>query len=193
MHVQTRQQSSTETPSRVRLICLACTRQQLIQYRTWARTLSDPIELVAVDVPATVMPGALDPTQPASEQAKTLAEHLQPYLAQPHALFGQHQGAHVALALTHLAQGSYPGQTRHLFVSSCDSPAYTATGLAHPALQVPITVLYPPGALAAMLGWHSQARRALELIEMPAGTVDSSMLNQRLVRIFNTHLGLLGL
>lgn len=88
MHVQTRQQSSTETPSRVRLICLACTRQQLIQYRTWAHTLSDPIELIAIDVPAAVLPG----TQPASTLAKTLAERLQPYLAQPHALFGQYQG-----------------------------------------------------------------------------------------------------
>lgn len=42
-----------------------------------------------------------------------------------------------------------------------------------------------------MLGWHSLARRALELIELPASPVDSSLLNQRLVRIFNTHLGLL--
>lgn len=187
MHVQTRQQSSTETPSRVRLICLACTRQQLIQYRTWAHTLSDPIELIAIDVPAAVLPG----TQPASTLAKTLAERLQPYLAQPHALFGQYQGAHVALALAHLAESAYPGQTQHLFVSSCDSPEYTYAGIAHQALQVPITVMYPPGSLAAMLGWHSLARRALELIELPASPVDSSLLNQRLVRIFNTHLGLL--
>lgn len=178
--MQTRPQTPPELPVRIRLICLACSRQDLAQYRTWAQTLSDPIELVAVDACA----------QAPHMLARNLADQLQNYLAQPHALFGQGAGAHVAFALAAQAQGRYPGQTRHVFVSSCDSPAPTADG-APALLQVPMTVLYLPGTLAATLAWHAHARRALELIELPPQSVDPSLHNQRLVRIFNTHLGLL--
>ncbi|MDH0649566.1 thioesterase domain-containing protein [Pseudomonas sp. GD03858] len=182
-----RQEATPEQSSRIRLICLACTRPQMIQYRTWAQTLSDPIELIAVDVPSAVQPSTLATAYPSTALAEILAERLQPYLAQPHAVFGQAAGAPLALALTQLAQGKHPGQTRHLFVSSCDSPELSAA----PVIQVPMTVLYPPGSMAAMLGWHAPARRALELIELPLPSAGSSLLNQRLVRIFNAHLGLL--
>lgn len=188
MHVQTRQEITPDQPSRIRLICLASTRQQLAQYRTWARTLSDPIELVAVDVPsiADLEQSAALPV--AGRLTQALREQLQPYLGQPHALFAQGLGAHIALALIQQVQVACPGQTRHLFVSSCDSPQFSTTNL---PLHVPMTVLYPPGSLAAMLGWHSLVRRELELIELPMPSVDASLLNQRLVRIFNSHLGLL--
>jgi hypothetical protein len=43
-----------------------------------------------------------------------------------------------------------------------------------------------------MLGWHAFVRRELELIELPEHSVDKSYQDQRLVRIFTTHLGLLG-
>ncbi|MDH0305349.1 MULTISPECIES: thioesterase domain-containing protein [unclassified Pseudomonas] len=182
-----RQEATPEQSSRIRLICLACTRQQLIQYRTWAQTLSDPVELIAVDVLSSVQLDTLACAPPPSALVRILAEQLQPFLSQPHAVFGQTLGAHIALALTQLAQDKYPGLTRHLFVSSCDSPEFAVTSTIH----VPMTVLYPPGSMAAMLGWHALARRELELIELPPPSADGSLLNQRLVRIFNTHLGLL--
>jgi hypothetical protein len=189
VHVQNQAATTTEAPPRTRLICLASHRQELIQYRTWAQTLSDPIELVAVDIPLCADLGAPAPAQSPAMLARTLAQLLQPYLAGPHAVFGQGPGAHVALALTQLAQHAYPGQTRHLFVSSSDSPELAGSH-SQLSIEVPITVLYPPGSLAAMLGWHSLGRRELELIELPASSDDTSLLNQRLVRIFNTHLGL---
>lgn len=186
MHVQTRQDTTPDQPPRIRLICLANTRQQLAQYRTWARTLSDPIELVAVDVPSIA---DLEQSLPISGRlTQALVEQLQPYLMQPHAVFAQGLGAHIALALIQQVQGACPGLTRHLFVASCDSPQFSTTYL---PLHIPMTVLYPPGSLAAMLGWHSLVRRELELIELPVQAVDTSLLNQRLVRIFNAHLGLL--
>jgi len=186
VHVQTRQDTMPDQPPRIRLICLANTRQQLAQYRTWATTLSDPIELVAVDVPSIA---DFEQSLPISGRlTQALVEQLQPYLMQPHAVFAQGQGAHIALALIQQVQGACPGLTRHLFVSSCDSPQFSTTYL---PLHIPMTVLYPPGSLAAMLGWHSLVRRELELIELPVQAVDTSLLNQRLVRIFNAHLGLL--
>ncbi|QXH56477.1 thioesterase domain-containing protein [Pseudomonas maumuensis] len=184
--MQTRQDTTPDQPPRIRLICLASTRQQLAQYRTWARTLSDPIELVAVDVPSIADPEQSLPVS--GRLTQILLEQLQPYLVQPHAVFAQGLGAHIALALIQQVQSACQGLTRHLFVSSCDSPQFSSP---HQPLHVPMTVLYPPGSLAAMLGWHSLARRELELIELPVQAVDSSLLNQRLVRIFNAHLGLL--
>ncbi len=193
MHVQTLQGTTIEPPARIRLICLAYDRQQLMQYRTWAQTLCDPIELIAADVPPSVRLDGFDPAQPPCPLARALLDKLQPYLAQPHAIFGQGLGAHVAVALTQLAQNHHPGQTRHLFVSTYDSPPPRLDITTSLAIQVPMTVLYLPGSLPAMLGWHSLARQGLELIELPAQSVDTSLLNQRLVRIINTHLGLLSL
>lgn len=188
MHVQTQAQAPSEQPDRIRLICLACSRQQLLQYQLWAEALGEPVELVAVDLPPTACLEAFDRDHPPGALAALLAEQLQPYLAGPHALFGQSLGAHVALALTQLAQRAWPGQTLHLFVAGCDSPDFAA-GSSSTAIQVPMTVLYPPGALPAMLGWNRLARRGLELIELPVHSVDSSLFDQRIVRIFSTHLG----
>ena len=184
MHVQTRAQASSEQPTIIRLICLACSRQQLGQYRLWADALEAPCELIAVDLPPT------GPDRSQADLARTLAEQLEPYLAQPHALFGQGQGALVVLALTQRAQRTWPGQTRHLFVAGCDSPVLTSSS-AEAAIQVPMTVLYPSGALAAMLGWNRLASRGLELIELPADSTDKTLFNPRILRIINTHLGLL--
>lgn len=184
-HVQTRAQPISEPPIRIRLICLACSRAQLAQYRRWAEALSESAELIAVDLP----PSAFQATS--AELARSLAERLRPYLETPHALFGQSQGALAALALAQLAQRIWPSQTRHLFVAGCDSP--NAASRPDTAVQVPMTVVYPPGALATMLGWNPLAGRGLELIELAASGADDPVFSERIVRIFNTHLGLLSL
>lgn len=184
MHEHTPQAATAVPLPSIRLICLASDRQQLVQYRTWSHALSDPIELVAVDISA----AGLDAPQSFPSLARTLAGRLQPFLAQPHAVFAQDAAVHLALALTYLTQRSAPGQTRRLFVSSCDSPAATEGGQTE-RLQVPVTAFYPPGTLAAMLGWQRLARRELELVELAA---HSRPGEQRLVSILNTHLGLLG-
>ena len=158
MHEHTPQARPPAQLPSIRLVCLASNRQQLIQYRTWSHALSDPIELVAVDLSATVHADELDAPQSLPALARTLASRLQPFLAQPHALFAQDEAAHLALALTYLAQRSHPGQTRRLFVSSCDSPQATEGGQTE-HLEVPVTAFYPPGTLAAMLGWQRLAHR----------------------------------
>lgn len=188
MHVQT--QAPHEQPTRIRLICLACSRQQLEQYRQWAEALSEPVEVIAVDLPATACLDSVDPDESSHALASALGERLEPFLQHPHAIFGQSLGAHAALALAQWAQCHWPGQTRHLFVASCDSPSVASGGDSTP-LQVPMTVLYPPGSLPAMLGWNPLAHGGLELIELPAHAVDGAPFNQRIVRIFHTHLGLL--
>ncbi|MDF0733700.1 thioesterase domain-containing protein [Pseudomonas entomophila] len=180
-----------EQPSRIRLICLACSQQNLAQYRAWAHTLNDYIELMAVDVERDAGCAPSDPQRGPSALAHVIADRLQPFLSEPHALFGQHLGAHMAFELAQLAERRFPGRTRHLFVSSCDSPRVTAPFADEQALRMPVTVLYPAGALPGMLGWHAFARRELELIELPEPNPDTSSLDQRFVRIFNTHLGLL--
>ena len=187
MHEHTPQARPPAQLPSIRLVCLASNRQQLIQYRSWSRALRDPIELVAVDISATEHADGLDAPQPHTLLARTLASRLQPFLAHPHAVFAQDEAAHLALALTYLAQRSNPGQTRRLFVSSCDSPEAAEGGLTE-HLQVPVTAFYPPDTLAAMLGWQRLARRELELVELPA---HSQPGDQRLLSILNAHLGLL--
>lgn len=187
MHEHTSQATAAAPLPRTRLICLASNRQQLIQYRTWSQALGDPVEVVAVDISARVHADGLDALQSRPLLARTLASRLQPFLAHPHAVFAQYEAAHLALALTYLAQRSNPGQTLRLIVSSCDSPAATEGGQTE-HLQVPVTAFYPTGTLAAMLGWQRLARRELELVELPA---HSRPGEQRLVSILNAHLGLL--
>ncbi|MEN8642027.1 hypothetical protein [Pseudomonas sichuanensis] len=187
MHEHTPQAGTPAQLPSIRLICLASDRQQLIQYRTWSRALSDPIELVAVDISATVPADELAAPQSLPSLARTLASRLQPFLAHPHAIFAQDEAAHLALALTYLAQRSNPGQTRRLFVSSCDSPEATEGGQTE-HLQVPVTAFYPPDTLAAMLGWQRLARQELELVELPAHSLPG---DQRLISVLNAHLGLL--
>ncbi|MBJ9978464.1 hypothetical protein IAE35_24265 [Pseudomonas sp. S75] len=192
MHVQnpSAPAHAGSTP-RIRLICLACSQQHLDQYRAWAYALSEPVELIAVDIQRQAECAPCDPLQGPSALTRTLAEYLHPYLGEPHAVFGQRLGAHRAFELVQLAEREYPGQTRHLFVSSCDSPEVTEPGASNHAIHVPMTVLYPAGSLPGTLGWHAFVRRELELIELPEPSADPSFLDQRLVRIFNTHLGLL--
>jgi len=178
--------------ARIRLICLACSQENLERYRSWTTGLNDHIELVAVDVQreAECVPGTL--LQPPTELAHALASRLQVFLDKPHALFGHDLGAHMAFQVAQVAEGLYPDQTRRLFVSSCDSPDAPPPGLFEAGLKTPVTALYPPGALTRMLGWHAFARRELELIELPEHAEDASHQDLRLIRIFNTHLGLLG-
>ncbi|MBA1204080.1 hypothetical protein G7009_20370 [Pseudomonas capeferrum] len=175
----------------IRLICLACSRQDLQQYRAWSRVLSDNVELLVIEVQPLGDSAQGDASTAPSADAHALAKHLHVSLSEPHAIFGQHQGAQLAFELTMLAEASYPGQTRHLFVSSCDSPRFQATSNQPIVIKVPTTLLYPPGALANLLEWHGFIRRELELIELPDALTDPLLLNQRLVRIFNSHLGLL--
>lgn len=192
MHVQNLPApEASGSSAQIRLICLACSPQHLERYRAWAYALSDTIELIAVDVQRHADCAPSDLQQGPSPLARTLADHLHPYLNQPHAIFGQRLGAHLAFELTQLAEREHPGQTRHLFVSSCDSPRATEPRASISAIQVPMTVLYPAGSLSQMLGWHAFVRRELELIELPDASEDPSHVDQRLVRIFDTHLGLL--
>ena len=190
MHVQNEQEAAVGSPDPapgIRLICLACNPQDLQQYRTWSRVLSDNIELLIIETrPAAPSQGAAPSTD-----VHALAKRLHVCLSTPHALFGQEQGAQLAFELTILAEAAYPGQTRHLFVSSCDSPRIPIHATQSIGIKVPTTVLYPPGALANLLGWHGFLRRELELIELPDARTDPHLLDQRLVRIFNSHLGLL--
>lgn len=81
MHVQT--QAPHEQPTRIRLICLACSRQQLEQYRQWAEALSEPVEVIAVDLPATACLDSVDPDESSHALASALGERLEPFLQHP--------------------------------------------------------------------------------------------------------------
>ncbi|QBF24550.1 hypothetical protein EXN22_02205 [Pseudomonas tructae] len=179
-------------PPRIRLICLACSQDHLSQYRAWSAELNDQIELVTVNVLAY---GSLNVAQPLQDHCTlvaSLVERLQVYLGKPHALFGQGPGAQLALTLARHTEHLHPGQTRHLFVSNCDSPL-TPPDDAPGRLNVPVTALYRSGQLPRMLGWHAFSAREIELIELPDEPVDGPQRNQRLIQIINTHLGLLSL
>ena len=182
---------NSQQADRVRLICLACSQENLERYRAWSHALGDHIELIAVDVQREAECTPSDLLQPPTPVAQALFSRLQVFLGKPHALFGQHWGAHMAFQVAQLAERSYPGQTRRLFVSGCDSPEAPPPGALDPALSIPVTALYPPGALPRMLGWHAFAQRELELIELAQHDGDRGSQDQRLLRIINTHLGLL--
>ncbi|CAK9891930.1 MULTISPECIES: thioesterase domain-containing protein [Pseudomonas] len=196
MHAPTLQRRTvpgSAQPPQIRLICLACSQDHLSQYRAWSVALNDHIELVTVNVLAY---GELTTSQPPYNNCAlvaSLVERLQVYLRKPHALFGQGAGAQLALALANHTEQLHPGQTRHLFVSTCDSPQATTGDESVAALKVPVTALYPSGYLPRMLGWHDFSSREIELIELPEEPGDDPMRNQRLIQIINTHLGLLSL
>ncbi|MGF6595215.1 thioesterase domain-containing protein [Pseudomonas sp. 2835] len=195
MHAPTLQRrtlSGSAQPPQIRLICLACSQDHLSQYRAWSVALNDHIELVTVNVLAYGDPVQSLPLQKNPALIASLIERLQVYLRTPHALFGQGAGAHLALSLARHSEQLHPGQTRHLFVSSSDSPLANASE-APAGLKVPVTALYPSGSLPRMLGWHDHSCREIELIELPNEPGDAPLLNQRLIQIINTHLGLLSL
>lgn len=183
--------SPTGHSARIRLLCLACSRENLERYRAWSHELSDHIELITVDVQREAECLPSDLLQPPPPVAQALFSRLQVFLGKPHALYGQHWGAHMAFQMAQLAERAYPGQTRRLFVSACDSPEAPPPGTLDPALSTPVTALYPPGALPRMLGWHAFAQRELELIELAPPSDDTRPQDERLIRIINTHLGLL--
>lgn len=194
MHVQNQREVAVGSPDQspgIRLICLACSQQDLQQYRAWSRVLSDNVELLIIEVQPAARSAQGEVLLTPSTDVHALAKRLHVSLSRPHAVFGQHQGAQLAFELTILAEATYPDQTRHLFVSSCDSPHTPTLGPQLIGIKVPTTVLYPPGALKNLLGWHGFIRRELELIELPDAQADPHLLDQRLVRIFNSHLGLL--
>ncbi|WP_327439331.1 thioesterase domain-containing protein [Pseudomonas donghuensis] len=196
MHAPTLQRRTvpgSAQPPQVRLICLACSEDHLSQYRAWAAELNEHIELVTVNVLAYGDLTTSLPLQNKCALVASLVERLQVYLRNPHALFGQGPGAQLAFALANHAAQLHPGQTRHLFVSTCDSPHATTAGESVAALNVPVTALYPSGYLARMLGWHDFSSREIELIELPEEQGNEPMFNQRLLQIINTHLGLLSL
>jgi len=190
--LQRRTVSGSAQPPQIRLICLACSQDHLSQYRAWSVALNDHIELVTVNVLAYGDPIRSLPLHGNPTLIDSLIERLQVYLRKPHALFGQGAGAQLALALARHTEQLHPGQTRHLFVATSDSPqadpAEAAAGL-----SVPVTALYPSGSLPRMLGWHDHSGREIELIELPDAAGDAPQLNQRLIQIINTHLGLLSL
>ncbi len=106
----------------IRLICFSEAGADPEQFRSWAPALSEHIELLAFRLPGHGHP-----------QNRTLYEQwppllldafaaLQPYLSEPHALFGHGLGAILAYELAKLSETRCPGQTRHLFISGCHSP-----------------------------------------------------------------------
>ncbi|SPO64333.1 thioesterase domain-containing protein [Pseudomonas sp. JV241A] len=195
MHAPTLQRRTvpgSAQPPQIRLICLACSQDHLSQYRAWSVALNDHIELVTVNVLAYGDLTRPLPLQNNPTLIAALVERLQVYLHKPHALFGQGVGAQLAFALARNTEQLHPGQTRHLFVSTSDSPSADA-GEAPAGLKVPVTALYPSGYLPRMLGWHDYSCREIELIELPDDQGEAPRFNQRLIQIINTHLGLLSL
>lgn len=166
---------------KIRLICFASSVGEQVQFRRWSSQLSDHIELLAVDTPMFAqLSGA--------EALPALIERLSTYLGSPHALFAQGASGAVAYQVAEAAQRRFPGCTRHVFVSSCNAPEPS-----DPALNIPLTALYPAGAATALASWRDYNHRELELIELPNPQPGDSRGQQRLLQIINTHLGLLSL
>ncbi|WP_083199893.1 thioesterase domain-containing protein [Pseudomonas defluvii] len=192
MHAHTPQQLTPlpcAQPGSIVLICFANSASSLVHYQRWQNDLNDHIELAPIDVSGYGATAGGSGTEDLCEQ---LFERLQAYLRRPHALFGHNDGAHLAFEIAKRMQHVSPRLTRHLFVSMCDSPATSPCQTAH-NLQVPVTALYPPGSLKRILGWRDYICRELELIELPSTQLDDPKLQQRLMQIINTHLGLLSL
>jgi surfactin synthase thioesterase subunit len=223
----------------VRLICFCEAGADPEQFRSWTQALSEHIELLAFRLPGQGNPQ----NQTRYEQWPPLLidafAALQPYLSEPHALFGHGLGAILAYELAKLSETHCPGQTRHLFISGCRSPdtrpasaplhnlpniqhgdalsspgalpdelaAYEALihsdlkllqSWADPSsrsLHIPMTAFYgsddPLAPLESMVNWREFTRREFELIEMTGNHFFITTQRHRLLRIINTHLGLL--
>ncbi|WP_259740300.1 thioesterase II family protein [Pseudomonas brassicacearum] len=106
----------------IRLICFCEAGADPEQLRSWTQSLSEHIELLAFRFPGHGNPR----NQTLYEQWPPLLVDafaaLQPYLSEPHALFGHGLGAILAYELAKLSEVRCPGQTRHLFISGCPSP-----------------------------------------------------------------------
>ncbi|MFJ2367208.1 thioesterase II family protein [Pseudomonas sp. NPDC087697] len=106
----------------VRLICFCEAGADPEQFRSWTQVLSEHIELLAFRLPGHGNPQ----NQTRYEQWPPLLVDafaaLQPYLSEPHALFGHGLGAILAYELAKLSEIRCPGQTRHLFISGYPSP-----------------------------------------------------------------------
>ena len=106
----------------VRLICFGEAGADPEQFRNWTQALNEHIELLAFRLPGHDNPQNRTRYEQWPPLLVDAFAALQPYLSEPHALFGHGLGAILAYELAKLSETHCPGQTRHLFISGCRSP-----------------------------------------------------------------------
>lgn len=164
---------NTRQKTDIRLICFSQAGADPEQFRSWAPGLSQHIELLAFTLPGH---GTRQSEAPYEQWSPLLADAftaLEPYLSEPHALFGHGLGAILCYELAKLTEARYPGRTRHLFVSGCRSPGSAAAplslnGLPAPQLRRALLNLSAPGKVTPELGvmdYQVLLRSDLKLLE----------------------------
>ncbi|KAF0861878.1 thioesterase II family protein [Pseudomonas sp. LD120] len=108
--------------TRIRLICFPQAGAAAEQLRVWSNDLADHIELVAINLPGHGPRHDEAPCDTWPSLLQSTFATLEPWLGEPHALFGHGLGALLAYEACKHAQEHFPEQTRHLFVSGCRSP-----------------------------------------------------------------------
>ncbi|MGC5704399.1 thioesterase [Pseudomonas sp. NFXW11] len=125
MYTDTRQWTlvvNSGPATRIRLICFPQVGAAAEQLRVWATGLADHIELVVVNLPGHGSRRDEAPYDNWPSLLENTFAALEPWLGEPHALFGHGLGALLAYETSKYAQQRFPGRTRHLFVSGCRSP-----------------------------------------------------------------------
>lgn len=108
--------------TRIRLICFPQAGAAAEQMRVWSSGLADHIELVVLNLPGHGPRRDEAPCDNWPSLLENTFAALDPWLGEPHALFGHGLGALLAYETSKHAQERFPQQTRHLFVSGCRSP-----------------------------------------------------------------------
>lgn len=106
----------------VRLFCFPYAGGGESIFRSWQQSLSDTIEVCAVQLPGRGSRISEPPCTQINELVWATGEAIAPYLDKPFALFGHSMGALIAFEFARHLREEYSAQPVHLFVSGRPSP-----------------------------------------------------------------------
>ena len=106
----------------VRLFCFPYAGGGDSIFRSWQQSLSDTIEVCAVQLPGRGSRISEPSCTQINELVWATGRAIAPYLDKPFALFGHSMGALIAFELARHLRGEYSAQPVHLFVSGRPSP-----------------------------------------------------------------------
>lgn len=107
---------------RLRLVCIPYAGGGPDLFRSWAGRVGEHVELIAVRLPGHGSRTAEKPYRCWPPLVDDTFRELEPYLREPHALYGHSFGGRLAYELAKRAAHEHRGRTRRLFVSGCRSP-----------------------------------------------------------------------
>ena len=112
----------SEPPAALRLFCLPYAGGGASVFRDWPKLLPSQIAVYPVQLPGREAHVREKPFSQAGPLAQALAEHLQPYLDVPFALFGHSMGAVVAFELARQLRRHYRLTPTYLIVAGRRAP-----------------------------------------------------------------------